>query len=118
MGHDRRSYAGIVDQTLMRALVEAAPEKHLHVIDLPYRFSSWALDEPEQASLWRTPSGGLHAWAWLQTPFWALDFAQHPGAGAADREVKTSLRGILPSVAPASCRVTPAAAHAAGIPCG
>jgi ribosomal protein S18 acetylase RimI-like enzyme len=80
MDYDRRSYAGIADQALMRVLVEAAPHKHLHVIDVPYRFSSWALDEPEQASLWFALSGELHAWACLQTPFWALDYALHPDA--------------------------------------
>ena len=80
MDYRHRSYAGIADQALMRALVETAPDTHLHVVDLPYRFSSWAFDEPEQASLWFAPDGELHAWACLQTPFWALDYALHPQA--------------------------------------
>jgi hypothetical protein len=35
MNYHRRSYAGIADQALMRALVEAAPDAHLHVVDVP-----------------------------------------------------------------------------------
>ncbi len=71
MSYVRRSYQGRADQQQMRALVEAAAAQQLDVVDLPYRFSSWAFDSPEQISLWFTSAGQLHAWACLQTPFWS-----------------------------------------------
>ena len=49
-----------------------------HVIDLPYRLSSWALDDPGNVGIWRDANGDLVAWAVLQLPFWALDTAIHP----------------------------------------
>jgi ribosomal protein S18 acetylase RimI-like enzyme len=57
------------------------PANNLHVTDLPYRLSSWALDNPLTVQLWRAANGQLLAWAVLQTPFWALDYAIHPDAG-------------------------------------
>jgi mycothiol synthase len=71
------------DLLLMSALVHRSPgcrnhldcrSSHLHVIDLPYRFSSWALDEPENTRLW-FEGDTLAAWAVMQTPFWAIDIA-------------------------------------------
>jgi mycothiol synthase len=64
---------------LMR-LVQQRPRAHVHVVDLPYRLSSWAWTSPAQTRLWMTPAGELHAWACLQTPFWSLDLAIHPEA--------------------------------------
>lgn len=51
----------------------------IHAVDMPYRLSSWALDCPEAIQLWED-GGELLAWAALQTPFWALDYALHPAA--------------------------------------
>jgi len=31
----------------MAALAQAFPDSHLHATDLPYRLSSWAMDDPE-----------------------------------------------------------------------
>ena len=77
---ERRDYQGETDKTLMVALVRAHPEDNLHVVDLPYRLSSWAFDTPENVGLWVDEAGDLTAWAVLQTPFWAMDYALRPDA--------------------------------------
>lgn len=79
-----RAYTGEADQALMRDLVEAFPGDNLHVLDLPYRFSSWSFDDPRTVGLWEDAEGRLLAWAVLQTPFWALDYAYHPDVDAQD----------------------------------
>ena len=76
----QRSYRGEADKPLMLALAHARPEDNLHVIDLPYRLSSGAFDAPENVSLWVDEDGELAAWAVLQPPFWAIDYAVHPDA--------------------------------------
>ena len=55
---------------------------HMHVIDLPYRFSNWSLDDPANTRLWFLPSGELAGWAVLQLPFWTLDFTCDPDLDA------------------------------------
>lgn len=67
------------DLAAMSALARAFPERNLHTVDLPYRFSSWAFDRPENVCLWEGGNGRLFAWAVLQTPFWALDLSLDPG---------------------------------------
>jgi ribosomal protein S18 acetylase RimI-like enzyme len=64
----------------MAALVRGFPSGNLHVTDLPYRFSSWAFDYPGNVGLWFDAEGRLLAWAVMQTPFWTIDYACHPGA--------------------------------------
>jgi len=64
----------------MMALAQLAPRENLHVIDLPYRLSSWALDHPGNVGLWVNAGGQLLAWAVLQTPFWTIDYVSHPDA--------------------------------------
>jgi mycothiol synthase len=49
--------------------------ENLHVIDLPYRLSSWSLDDPDNTCLWFNEDEKLVAWAVLQTPFWTIDYA-------------------------------------------
>lgn len=68
------------DLQAMAALVNAFPAENMHVTDLPYRFSSWALDYPENVGLWRDEGGDLLGWAAMQTPFWTIDYACHPEA--------------------------------------
>jgi ribosomal protein S18 acetylase RimI-like enzyme len=68
------------DKALMSALARQFSENNLHVIDLPYRLSSWALDNPENISLWFDENQHLVAWAVLQTPFWTIDYVCHPAA--------------------------------------
>jgi hypothetical protein len=59
----QRPFAGAADRPAMAALVAAFPEQNLHVVDLPYRLCSWALDEPGNVSLWLNEQGELRAWA-------------------------------------------------------
>jgi ribosomal protein S18 acetylase RimI-like enzyme len=70
------------DVARMRALVNRFPDGNVHVIDLPYRLSSWAMDYPQNVGLWEDGNGHLRAWAVLQTPFWALDYALDAAARA------------------------------------
>jgi ribosomal protein S18 acetylase RimI-like enzyme len=79
----QRAYQGDRDQPRMAALVHAQPQANVHIIDLPYRFSSWAFDADDNVGLWEDEQGELLAWAVLQTPFWAIDYACHPAAPAA-----------------------------------
>jgi ribosomal protein S18 acetylase RimI-like enzyme len=66
------------DKAQISALARQSPENNLHITDLPYRLSSWALDEPENTNLWFDENGQLLAWALLQTPFWTIDYACQP----------------------------------------
>lgn len=68
----------------MLALVHTDPGEHLHVVDLPYRLSSWAFDHPENIALWTDPQDRLMAWAVLQPPFGTIDYAYHPALAATD----------------------------------
>ena len=62
----------------MSALARQHPENNLHVIDLPYRLSSWTFDDAENISLWFDEKQQLVAWAVLQSPFWTIDYVCHP----------------------------------------
>jgi mycothiol synthase len=68
-----RAFSTAADFPRMLELAQAEYQSHLHVIDLPYRFSSWAFDQPENTRLWFDAAGNLAAWAVLQPPFWSLD---------------------------------------------
>jgi ribosomal protein S18 acetylase RimI-like enzyme len=60
----------------------AEPARHLtHIVDLPYRLSSWALDDAANTQLW-FEADRLTAWAVLQTPFWTVDLAVSERAAA------------------------------------
>ena len=61
------------------ALARATADDHLHVTDLPYRLSSWALDDPANINLWFDERSHLLGWAAMQTPFWTVDFVIRPG---------------------------------------
>ena len=74
----QRAYAGAVDDQQMMALAHLLPADNVHVVDQPYRFSSWALDEPENTQLWVDEHGNIVAWVVMQTPFWSIDYACHP----------------------------------------
>ncbi len=71
-------FLGDVDKHRMLALAREFAVVNLHVIDLPYRLSSWALDDPENIRLWFDEDGQLAGWAVLQTPFWTIDYVFHP----------------------------------------
>ncbi len=62
----------------MLALTRQCAQDNLHVVDLPYRLCSWALDAPDNVGLWFDAHQCLIAWAVLQTPFWTIDIVCHP----------------------------------------
>jgi ribosomal protein S18 acetylase RimI-like enzyme len=78
MAKTQRSFSDEQGKLSMSALARQYPANNLHVIDLPYRFSSWAFDNPENIRLWFDENQRLVAWAALQTPFWTIDYACHP----------------------------------------
>lgn len=78
-----RSYRDETDQSLMIDLARVFSADHLRVYDLPYRLSSWALDDPQNARLWFDPDGDLLAWAVLQPPFWTIDITCRPDVAPA-----------------------------------
>jgi ribosomal protein S18 acetylase RimI-like enzyme len=80
----QRPYSGEADKHAMAALVQTYPTGRcgsVHVADLPYRFRSWAFDDPQNVALWVTAEGRLQAWAVMQLPFWTVDYALHPQVG-------------------------------------
>ncbi len=80
----QRAFAGEADKQQMRALVQAWPAGNVHVVDLPYRLSSWAFDAPENMAVWVDRTQHILAWAIFQTPFWTIDYAYHPVLGDTD----------------------------------
>jgi len=73
----QHSFLDEQDKQRMIDLACQFQESHLHVMDLPYRLSSWALDDAENVRLW-LDGEELVAWAVLQSPFWAMDYVCHP----------------------------------------
>lgn len=82
-----RPFAGPADVEKMKKVVLANPTVHLHVLDLPYRLSSWGLDNLENIGIWVNELGEMQAWAILNSPFWALDYALHPEVDPAALEL-------------------------------
>ena len=72
------TFSSSSDLQRMADLVLKFPAENLHVVDLPYRFSSWSFDYPENVRLWIDENGELLVWAVLQVPFWTLDYAYNP----------------------------------------
>ena len=75
-----RKFAGEADMQAMMALARVSRADNLHVVDLPYRLSSWALDDVLNVSLWVDAEDHLLAWAVMQAPFWTVDYVCHPQA--------------------------------------
>jgi len=73
-----RTFSGYTDLPAMAELVRKFPAENIHVVDLPYRFSSWSFDYPENVRIWSDEQGQILAWAILQVPFWTIDYAIHP----------------------------------------
>jgi len=71
-------FSGENDLDAMAELVHQFPAENLHVVDLPYRLSSWAFGFSDNVRLWRDEQDHLIAWAVLQIPFWTFDYAIHP----------------------------------------
>jgi mycothiol synthase len=74
----QRSFSQVSDKCLMSTLARQFSGDNLHVIDLPYRLSSWAFDHPDNIGLWFNEKEQLVAWAVLQTPFWTIDYVYNP----------------------------------------
>lgn len=73
-----RNYSNDSDLQAMADLVRKFPAENIHVVDLPYRLSSWSFDYPENIRLWTDENNQLLAWAVLQVPFWTIDYAYNP----------------------------------------
>jgi mycothiol synthase len=71
-------FSGENDFREMETLAREFRSDNLHVTDLPYRISSWAINDPENIGLWKDASGSLAAWAILQGPFCSVDIACQP----------------------------------------
>lgn len=82
-----RNYVNAADKVQMLDLAHKTADANLHLIDLPYRLSSWTFDHPANVALWHDEEGRLAAWAALQTPFWALDYSYLPDDPALHRNV-------------------------------
>ncbi len=55
------------------ALADASGLNFPHIADWGYRFSSWALDVPENGHVWLNGDAKIIGWVVMQTPFWAID---------------------------------------------
>ena len=84
-----RHYQGESDLPLILDLAQAAFDKTPHRVDLPWRLSSPALDDPRNASLWCGDDGALLGFAAWQTPWAALDLYLRPGPW--QREVEDAM---------------------------
>lgn len=73
----QRSLQNETDKQEMLQLARHFPADHLRVNDLPYRLSSWALDDQQNTRLW-FGNDHLIGWAVLQTPFWTIDITCQP----------------------------------------
>ncbi len=80
MKTSQREFSGETDKQAMMALARTCPSDNSHIVDLPYRLSSWALDYPDNIGLWVNAEGQLLGWAVMQTPFWTIDYVYHPRA--------------------------------------
>jgi ribosomal protein S18 acetylase RimI-like enzyme len=78
MNISERTFSDEADFPAMMALAQAFAPENLHVVDLPYRLSSWAMDDPDNVGLWVNGDGDMVAWAVMQTPFWTIDYAYVP----------------------------------------
>jgi len=66
------------DKYAISMLASRFADDNLHIVDLPYRLSSWALDDEQNAQLWFNTKNELVGWLILQTPFWMMDYVCHP----------------------------------------
>lgn len=69
----QRPYSGEADNDRMSALASQCFKENMHTIDLPYRFSSWGMAEPDNIGCWFGEDQQLLGWAVMQKPFWAVD---------------------------------------------
>lgn len=70
----QEAFIGDNDLREMEVLAHNNPAENLHVTDLPYRLSSWALEDLGNIQLWKDENKHLLAWIVMQAPFDTLDF--------------------------------------------
>ncbi|HET8626097.1 MAG TPA: GNAT family N-acetyltransferase [Thermomicrobiales bacterium] len=85
-----RPYAGEADLPLIAGLFAAVPANSRHLVDWTWRFSSPALESPEDNRLWFAPDGTLAGFAAWQAPWAALDFYVRPGPDQEEVEAAIS----------------------------
>lgn len=56
-------------------LAVKSPINSGNIFDLPYRFASWSAADLSNTFICEDEAGRILAWATIQLPFWALDFA-------------------------------------------
>ncbi|MBE2267042.1 MAG: GNAT family N-acetyltransferase [Anaerolinea sp.] len=61
------------------AFIYAHPHGFPNMVDLPYRLSSWSLDDPDNLRIWEE-DGEIQAIGMLQMPWLALDYVCLPSA--------------------------------------
>lgn len=71
----QRPYRGETDKLLMLEVAHFSSQQATHIVDLPYRLSSEALDNPENVGLWEDEAGNLLAWVVFQFSWWMVDYA-------------------------------------------
>lgn len=81
-----REFSGWADCLEMMRLVEKNPAGSVHILDMPYRLSSTALEDPRSVGLWQDEAGGLVGFAVLQWPWQTLDYALAPDGDDRDLE--------------------------------
>jgi ribosomal protein S18 acetylase RimI-like enzyme len=74
----QRLFNKYTDPAKMIALAASYSQGNLHIIDLPYRLSSWVLDDPGNGGIWEDDQQNMVGWVVIQTPFWTIDFSYAP----------------------------------------
>ncbi len=83
----RHAFRGETDLPRISAIIENMPLSCVHVIDLPWRLSSPAINESHDAVLWEDEHGQVLAFAAWQYYWATLDFFIMPGPEAQSIEV-------------------------------
>jgi ribosomal protein S18 acetylase RimI-like enzyme len=86
MSITQHAYRGEADLPRLLDLIRAAPLSCRHVIDLPWRLSSPAINQGRDAAFWEDATGRVVGFAAWQCYWAALDFFILPGLPDAERE--------------------------------
>lgn len=78
---------------ILNALLDVDPKHpHIHIVDMPYRFTSIWQDHDCEIGIWEKASQVV-AWAIFQPAWWNLDFAVHPSLRGSEIEQEIFLWG-------------------------
>ena len=86
MSVTRRAFRGEADMPRILDLVRSMPLSCPHVVDLPWRLSSPAINEGRDATYWENAEGRVAGFAAWQQYWAALDFFILPGLSEAERQ--------------------------------